>query len=79
MSAVYCPFECCHYCVPPKRHPGCHDRCPEFSEAWILFEAKKAMLEADREAREYTKMAVVKTKDAAAKKRAKWQKYKHES
>lgn len=22
--------KCCIKCVPPKRHPGCHDRCPEF-------------------------------------------------
>ena len=22
-------FESCHKCVPPKRHPGCHDHCPD--------------------------------------------------
>lgn len=22
--------KCCIKCVPPKRYPGCHDRCPEF-------------------------------------------------
>lgn len=77
--AKYNPFECCQNCVPPKRQPGCHDRCPEYAEAWILFEARKSVLEADREAREYTKMAVVKSKDAATKKRMKWQKYKHEN
>jgi hypothetical protein len=21
---------CCNGCVPPKRHPGCHDHCPDF-------------------------------------------------
>ena len=24
-------FKCCHPCVPPKRHPGCHDHCPEYA------------------------------------------------
>ncbi len=24
-------INCCHYCVPPKRHPGCHDHCPEYA------------------------------------------------
>lgn len=23
-------IECCHYCVPPKRRPGCHGSCPEY-------------------------------------------------
>lgn len=23
---------CCKGCVPPKRHPGCHDHCPEYLE-----------------------------------------------
>lgn len=23
---------CCKGCVPPKRYPGCHDRCPEYLE-----------------------------------------------
>ena len=75
----YNPFECCHVCVPPKRKPGCHDRCPDFAEAWILFEAKKAMLEAEKQANEYTTMAIVRSKNSAAKKRAKWQKYNHEN
>lgn len=22
--------KCCIKCVPPKRHPGCHDQCQEF-------------------------------------------------
>lgn len=70
--AKYDPFECCHFCVAPKRQPGCHDKCPDFAEAKIKFEARKAVIEADREAREYTKMAIVKNQDAAAKKRAKW-------
>ena len=23
-------FECCMKCLPPKRHPGCHDTCEEY-------------------------------------------------
>lgn len=25
-------INCCHYCVAPKRYPGCHDHCPEYAE-----------------------------------------------
>lgn len=33
----------CRYCVPPKRHLGCHDRCPDRAE-WLeeLARAKEA-------------------------------------
>ena len=27
---------CCYGCVAPKRHPGCHDHCPEYNEERIL-------------------------------------------
>ena len=23
---------CCQFCVPPKRYPGCHDHCQERAE-----------------------------------------------
>ena len=23
-------IKCCNGCVPPKRHPGCHGKCPEY-------------------------------------------------
>ena len=23
-------IKCCLGCVAPKRHPGCHDHCPEY-------------------------------------------------
>lgn len=33
----------CRYCTPPKRNPGCHDRCPE-RDAWVAErEAVKAV------------------------------------
>jgi hypothetical protein len=22
----------CYGCVPPERHPGCHDKCPKYLE-----------------------------------------------
>jgi Na+-translocating ferredoxin:NAD+ oxidoreductase RnfC subunit len=25
-------IKCCHKCVAPKRHPGCHATCPEYIE-----------------------------------------------
>lgn len=35
-------INCCHYCVPPKRHPGCHDRCPEYAAEKAKHEKLKA-------------------------------------
>lgn len=35
-------FKCCHPCVPPKRHPGCHDRCPEYAAEKAEHEKLKA-------------------------------------
>lgn len=29
-------MDCCKYCKAPKRHPGCHDTCPDY----ILAKAK---------------------------------------
>lgn len=34
-------FECCHHCIAPKRHPGCHGTCPEYKEARAEHDAKK--------------------------------------
>ncbi|MEE1302461.1 MAG: hypothetical protein UHD64_06725 [Bacteroidales bacterium] len=25
-------MKCCKDCVPPKRHPGCHDTCEEYAK-----------------------------------------------
>lgn len=35
------PFECCHKCVAPKRHPGCGGSCEEYKKAKAVHEAKK--------------------------------------
>lgn len=34
----------CYGCVPPKRRPGCHDRCPD-RDVWLAKqELKKAAI-----------------------------------
>ena len=71
--AKYNPFECCFKCTPPKRYPGCHDHCPEHAEAKVKFEARKALINADREAREYTKYIISKNINDSAKRRKEWQ------
>ena len=25
-------IKCCNGCVAPKRYPGCHDHCPEYTD-----------------------------------------------
>ena len=35
------PFKCCHPCVPPKRHPGCHDHCPEYAAEKAVNDRRK--------------------------------------
>ena len=35
-------INCCHYCVAPKRHPGCHDSCPEYAAEKALHDKLKA-------------------------------------
>lgn len=42
-------MKCCHGCIPPKRHPGCHDHCPEYIAEKEAHEKRKAEL--DREKR----------------------------
>ena len=36
-------IEVCHYCVAPKRHPGCHDKCPEYLKEKAKYEERKAI------------------------------------
>lgn len=33
-------FECCHKCKAPKRHPGCHDHCPEYKAERAAYDEK---------------------------------------
>lgn len=34
-------IKCCHGCVAPKRHPGCHSTCPEYIEEKSVHEAQR--------------------------------------
>lgn len=42
-------IKCCHGCMAPKRHPGCHDHCPEYRKEKAEHDA---MREADHKRRE---------------------------
>lgn len=35
-------IKCCRYCVAPKRHPGCHDRCAEYQGEKTAYNELKA-------------------------------------
>ena len=35
-------INCCHHCVPPKRHTACWDHCPEYLKEKAEYEALKA-------------------------------------
>lgn len=48
-------FECCHYCKPPKRKPGCQDHCPDMEKAKEIHKELKA---ADDKARHRNTSAV---------------------
>ena len=35
-------IKCCRNCVPPKRYPGCHDKCNKYLEEKAKWEEAKA-------------------------------------
>ena len=37
------PIDCCKGCIAPKRHPGCHDHCPEYQKQKAEYEERKAI------------------------------------
>lgn len=41
-------IKCCRGCVAPKRHPGCHDHCPEYLAEKGDWEARKAEMDAKK-------------------------------
>lgn len=57
-----CP---CRECAPPKREPGCHDRCPEFMEWRREIEAMREAERREQESRDTM---------SDAKKRVLWRK-----
>lgn len=62
-------FECCHWCVPPKRYPGCSSKCPDYAQARAKFEADKAKNESRTITRNYTIEHIRKAKDEVAKRK----------
>ena len=45
-------FEHCKNCVAPKRHPGCHSKCPDYEEDRKKYDAKKAELDKKKKAQD---------------------------
>ena len=41
----------CKDCTTPKRHPGCHDKCPEYLEQKAKYDAQKAAYDEKRRLR----------------------------
>lgn len=37
-------IKCCKDCIAPKRHPGCHDVCPEYIHEKALWEEEKKII-----------------------------------
>ena len=35
-------INCCHGCVAPNRHPGCHGSCPEYIKEKAVHDAQMA-------------------------------------
>ena len=35
-------IQCCHYCVPPKRHTACWGHCPEYVAEKAEYERRKS-------------------------------------
>ena len=70
-------FECCRYCVAPKRYPGCSGKCPEYAAARARYDKDKARHTADTEMRTYTINQVLKNKDKTSKRKRDVYPYKH--
>jgi len=43
-------IKCCKGCVAPKRHSGCHSKCPEYLEEKRLWEEQKKAISKQRQA-----------------------------
>lgn len=41
-------FKCCFYCVPPKRHPGCHAECAEYIKSRAEFDRMREIEKGER-------------------------------
>lgn len=72
MSGV---FESCRHCVKPKRHPGCHDHCPDYKRERAEYDALVAAANADKEVRAYVQNIYAKNRAADAKRKQKRRKH----
>ena len=59
----------CKGCVPPKRHPACHDHCPEYLKMKKEEDMRKHKDAGRDEARNYTVSHLAKNADFNSKKR----------
>lgn len=41
--------KCCKDCVPPKRHPGCHDHCPDYIAEQLIYDLQMAAYRKERD------------------------------
>lgn len=70
-------FECCRFCVAPKRYPGCSSQCPEYATARAKFEEDKARHITDKNMRLYTSIKVIANKDKVAKRKRNMHSYRN--
>ena len=42
-------FECCIKCEKPKRHPGCHDHCPEYKKGRDILDKRNQSIRKNKE------------------------------
>lgn len=66
MVSTNLTFECCHHCVAPKRHPGCHDICKEYISVKSAIKEKKEREVAQHEATDYIRARIRKAKNESA-------------
>lgn len=59
----------CKDCVPPKRHPACHDTCKEYLEVKALEQKRKNANRGKRDVDMYTAENIVKKYDFNVKKK----------
>ena len=57
----------CRKCVPPKRSPGCHDRCPD-RDKWL---EKQEVIKANRRKEQEEEAAIIDYRQGASK-RMRW-------
>lgn len=60
---------CCLQCVAPKRHPGCHDKCPEIRAELDAENERLANIRAtgNREYTDYFAKKITKYRDGRRK------------